>query len=403
MKSLHRAKWVVGLWCVCAAMPVSAFDAAYKPIDGGAWNVDDGPIPYFLNQAGSKDINDGSDLQTIRDAFRAWQCVKGTKVRVQEQASDGPAAVADDGKNALFWDETGAVGMGPATLGVTIGDATPGQLRKHADIAFNGADDKWSTDDGPTATDVGSIAVHEIGHFFGLDHPCDKPGGQETNCNGADRSVMTPVWNNGILRTPLPDDEAGIRALYPLADGDKSSCDGPFHKGERCSCDGECVDGLICIPGEGGDSVCAATCSANASDCGHGFACVLGVKGNASAAPGTCLHLADAAKKPAGAVCISNGECDSGTCTANLDVGRSVCLKGCKTDSDCDASNVCDNQRCLGTAADGNQCPDPNKKQGCGCNATEGASSPFGGVGGSLALAVLICLNARSRRGRGAL
>src|SRR4029077_19031931 len=126
-------------------------DQPYKLIPGGAWDVDSGPVHFVVAPAGSKDITDGSATKAVRAAFHAWQCIGKTKLRFQDDG-DGPAKQdLADGKNTVFWDETGIYGLGPGTLGLTIGDATPGVARKSADIIFNGFDasspapTKWST------------------------------------------------------------------------------------------------------------------------------------------------------------------------------------------------------------------------------------------------------------------
>jgi len=357
-----------------ASPEVAAYDGAYVLIDGGGWNIEAGPVPYSLEPAGSDDVADDSDLEALRTAFRAWACVPGTTLRFEESETPGVVAVEDDGVNSLFWDETGDFGLGPGTLGVTVGDAGQG-TRGQADIVFNGADSAWSTDEGPSAVDVGSIAVHEIGHFLGLDHPCDKSGGAEENCNGPERSIMTPAWDGVIGRNPLADDEEGVRALYP-DDGSGSGCDGPFRKGEACSCDDECVEGLVCVqPPGGGRSVCGDTCASDDSDCGLGFACVLGMPDGDDRAEGVCVKTADDAKPP-GAVCLNRGECASGTCALLFDLTRSICQEACEDDGDCTEGRSCYEGFCLGGTSH-EACPLP--PQTCGCSSSgRGCSCHWG-------------------------
>lgn len=386
---MKRHSPVVALVClVLAALGVGApaaraYDGAYLAIEGGAWDVESGPVPFSLDPAGSDDIEDDSDLQALRDAFRSWACVQGTKLRFEETEEPGVAAIEDDGVNTLFWDESGDYGLGPGTLGVTVGDAG-GASRAQADIVFNGSDSSWSTDDGPSAVDVGSIAIHEIGHFLGLDHPCDKPGGQEENCNGPERSIMTPVWDNAVGRAPLPDDEEGVRALYP-ADDEESRCDGPFRKGEACACDDECIEGLVCVvPPGGGKSLCGETCASDDSDCGAGFACVLGMPDGNDRSEGVCVKSEPDAKPP-GSVCINGGECAAGACALLFDLTRSICQESCDTDDDCTEGRACYEGFCLGGTSH-EACPVP--PEGCGCTASSAA--PASGLAGLAAMGVLI-------------
>ena len=357
------------LAAVCGGDAVWGFAGTYKAIEGGSFDPSTGPVRYALDPAGSHDIPDDADLLALRSSFRAWACVEGTSLRFSEDDEPGPAVVdLTDGRNSLFWDETGAAClMGPGTLGVTIGDAN-GTFRAQADICFNGADHGWTTDgnfrDGQA--DVGSIATHEIGHFIGLDHPCDGgDGSAETNCNGAERSVMTPVWNNEVFRRPLADDEEGLRSLYP-ADDSGSGCEGPFGPGERCGCDDDCVTGLLCVSQPDGDARCAAPCRADAADCGVGATCVLSSPGGgADSAGGVCVAVVS--DKPAGAVCNLGTECGSGTCSTLFSLGQRICVVACEKEQDC-AGGGCHEGICLGSF-DGQPCA--AEQGGCGCQVAD--------------------------------
>jgi uncharacterized protein (TIGR03382 family) len=380
---------------VTLAAPARAFDGAFVAIPGGAFDPEAGPVEYVLEPNGSDDISDGSDLQALRDAFRAWECVEGTSLRFLERDEAGPAELnLEDDKNTLFWDETGETGMGPGTLGITLGD-TGGNHRAAADIAFNGAAHDWSTDDVPSATDVGAIASHEIGHFLGLDHPCDVVGGEERNCNGPDRSVMTPAWGGELDRAPLADDEAGVKSLYP-GGNDGSGCDGPFRAGEKCTCSGECIEGLVCAALEGDDDLrCTAPCASDASDCGNGFSCVLNPPVGDEPASGTCVKTPET--RPNGSVCAASSECASGTCTLLFEVTRSVCQAACSSTADCEVG-VCFEGFCLG-GVDVVDCEEPPPECGCSTASPATAELPAPVGAGVVALVSTAWLLRRRRRG----
>lgn len=373
------------------ASSASAFDGAFKAL-GGVWDVEGGPITYVLDPTGSEDIADDSDLEAIRSAFRGWACVPGTSVRFEEGDEPGPRVVAtDDGVNTLFWDETGNdCLMGPGTLGVTVGDVGS-DPRNAADICFNGKDHTWGI---ATETDVQSIALHEIGHFIGLDHPCDNDQ-DPASCIPSTRALMFPSWSGAPEREPLESDIAGVVSLYPSSQGDPSGCEGPFRAGERCACNDECVDGLVCAPDGTGELRCGRTCSSRDRDCGSGSTCVLDVPQDGQDAVGLCIR-AGQNSKPAGSICGTGTECESGTCGALITLGASICQVRCTGDSDC-AGGSCFEDFCLGGFAS-EACPviEPD----CACTSAEASSSssspPAAGV--AVVTGVAILLLRRRRR-----
>lgn len=346
---------------LCSASPSHAFKLL-----GAAWNPDRGPITYSIEPSGSDDIADDSEAEALRTSFRRWSCNIKTSIRFIESPTPGVKALdLNDNINTLFWDETGEFGLGPATLGITLGNAPAeeGQtvVREAADIVFNGFDSTWSADDGPTAVDVQSIAMHEIGHWMGLDHPCTDD--TEADCLGADDAVMTPVYPGGLVRDPRTDDINGIQQMYPSTD--ESTCDGPFRAGEECVCNESCVAGLLCSPNaDGSKQVCSPTCDSGNSVCAPGFACILGIPDESGTTSGTCLQLATDARKPPASICENDAQCERGLCIAVASVGRSICRVSCAADEECPAGYACTDGVCLNAvAAGGLDCP----PEGCTC------------------------------------
>ncbi len=381
-----NARTVLSVALLLAALPAAAFGDAFKRIDGGAFDPEAGPIHYALEPQGSEDIDDDTDLDAIRAAFRAWACVEGTSVRFEEDEEPGPAQLDDsDGKNSLFWDETGdECGMGPGTLGITTGGAG-GTFRTQGDICFNGRDSEWGV---ASAVDVESIAMHEIGHLIGLDHPCDSDA-DPSSCLAPEETVMFPSWDGLNDREPRSSDIAGVTTLYPLTD--ESGCEGPFSAGEKCGCNDECVEGLLCVPDAAGQLRCGRACSSKARDCGPSASCVLDVPQDGGDAPGVCVT--GVANKPAGAVCGQGPECESGTCAPIISLGSSICLVVCDNDDDC-AGGSCFEGRCLG-GFESEECPstDEDSPKVCGCQSTS-SSAPWSGVA---AIAGLLWLRRRRR------
>lgn len=376
---------------------------AYKLI-GAKWDADKGPVPFHLEPSGSADISDGSDLEAVRQAFRAWSCVEGSSLRFIEGDVDGVKSVdLADGRNSVFWDEDGSFGLGPATLGVNFGAApqSPDEvvIRDASVIVFNGFDHEWSTDESASATDVASIALHESGHWLGLDHPCDDA--QETQCLGPEEAVMTPAYPGGLIREPRADDVAGVREIYPSTD--ESRCDGPFRQGEVCACNDECITGLLCTEALSGKQVCSPTCSAEDANCPVGFACVFGAAPTDGApAKGTCVRLAEDDLRPVASLCQRDSDCAAGLCVATSVIGRTVCKKSCTEDTDCpDGSYRCVNDVCVSRgASEGILCPAEPEPSACGCRAsTRQAPAPLG-VPFGMALAALL-MRRRQRPGSG--
>lgn len=392
------ALWLGVLWLGVLPLPSAH---AYNLL-GATWNSDLGPVPYHLEPSGSADISDGSDLDALRESFHRWACVPGSSLRFVEGSAAGVKEVdLSDGVNSLFWDEDGSFGLGPATLGVTVGAAPePGGsavIRDAADIVFNGADHTWATTESEVAAgkvDVASIAIHEIGHWLGLGHPCDDP--QETQCLGPDRAIMTPAYVGGLTREPRDDDIAGLLAMYPATD--ESRCEGPFRQGEACSCNDDCVNGLLCVDGVDGARVCSPTCTAAAADCPVGFACVLGPRpANGAPANGICRRVGASARTPVAALCERDTDCEVGLCLSTPVIGRTVCRKSCEAEDDCPMSYRCIEEVCVAQGAvEGTVCPASPEPDGSGCSCR--TTSP--GTVAVWALLLALVRGGRSRRPR---
>jgi MYXO-CTERM domain-containing protein len=336
------------------ASPAIAFEPS-----GEVWDIERGPVEYSLHPDGSGDIDDGSDLEAVRGAFDRWACADETSLRFRESTTPGVRDLnLGDGLNSVFWDENGSFGLGPATLGVTLGTAGS-EIRDAADIVFNGFDHVWTTDDTPSGdvTDIESIAVHEVGHLLGLDHPCQ-------DC--PDQSVMTPTYPGGNFRALKDDDVDGVNALYP-SDGE-STCTGPFREGEFCACDDECIGDLVCAPDPvTGGNTCTQTCAGDDTTCPAAYACVLSAAVGGNPARGVCLNT-QGLPRPTAAICVNDGDCAEGICLVVNAIGRTVCRVTCDADAECGDGYACFEGACVLRDLS-IECPD-GPPEGCGCRAT---------------------------------
>lgn len=208
-------------------------------------------VTYAIELAGSDDLPPEAALDAVRAGFRSWVDVDCATVTFQE-VGDAPdphatlaTTAAPDGRNDVVWIEDEAWPFGMYVLGVTAPIVGPDHRIAEADIAFNGVDWQWTTS-GNGGMDLESVAVHEIGHFIGVQHNI---GPFEL----AAQPTMAPYVASGVQsRTLEPDDQAAACFLYPatpytcLSDADcplllsQTFEQDDFYSGRfRCAHDGE--------------------------------------------------------------------------------------------------------------------------------------------------------------------
>ncbi len=227
MRSRPRLLLVL-LFCALLAAPAYSYLIEYvTPRGGGSpapshWDQGAFSVVWSLNSThpGSNVQGSRSVEDVIRASFNTWTGAPNTALSVTEGAPTNTSAAAADGTNLVCFVCSGDFSKDATTLAVTVtttadaagennyhgGQSTgPGQILD-ADILFNPSA-QFTTDGSGSGQDLQTVATHEIGHFFGLDH------------TGVVRAIMFPFAPP--VETSLSyDDVAAISFLYPKASPD---------------------------------------------------------------------------------------------------------------------------------------------------------------------------------------
>lgn len=172
---------------------------------GSAWAT--GGVPMHMQLAGGSGLSDGSaNFNAVATA--AMTIWNNTVNRVQFAPVQNSTVnrVDGDGLNQVFFDSTYyGTSFGANVLAITTRWTLDGTQRVEADLVFNSAI-QWDSYRGNLrgAWDLRRVALHELGHALGLDHPDER--GQS----------VTALMNSqlGNLDSLQPDDIAGGVSLY---------------------------------------------------------------------------------------------------------------------------------------------------------------------------------------------
>lgn len=179
------------------------------------WDQSAFPIVWTLNPTTGSNISGSPVAGAIQASFNAWTSAPNTSLFVTRGADTTQTTFGADGVNLVCFVCQGDFSKDSSTLAVTFTTtANAGQNDLHggtakfngqivdADILFNPSV-KFSVGSGSNQ-DLQTVATHEIGHFFGLDH------------SAVVAAMMFP-FAPPLRHTLGYDDVAGISQLYPKA------------------------------------------------------------------------------------------------------------------------------------------------------------------------------------------
>ena len=224
---MNRTRWtLLSLLLLLAllAIPASSHLAEYvRPSTGGGppqpsrWDFSAVRVTWSLNPRTGANIQGSRTVaDVIQSSFNTWTSAPNASLSATRGADSSLNAAAFDGINLICFVCNGDFSKESETLAVTVtttADA-PGEDNKHggvssftgqmmdADILFNPTTSFSTNTSGTSSQDLQTVATHEIGHFFGLDH------------SGVVRAIMYP-FAPSVETTLSYDDVAGISALYP--------------------------------------------------------------------------------------------------------------------------------------------------------------------------------------------
>jgi len=290
------------------AVGVASAAQAWEPIDSSrpTWGT---PAPYTLHSAGSADLGFATTEAEVRRGMDDWTRVACTSLRTTYGGTASSLPRGGDGASGIGWIESGWPHDSNA-----IGVTSPRYWRNitEADMQMNGVNFTWLTGAGRGGmVNTYSIVAHEGGHYYGLGH------------SSVSSAMMFYAYGGGIGSIGT-DDQNGICALYPGSGSDCSTT--------GCPSGYECTGGM-CVRMMGDGGIC--------SPCTSGSEC----------SSGGCLGYPDG-NGYCGAPCTTSSDCGGDTCVGVSD-GSRQCVRvrggtpdctgmaGCRTDSDCSASQVC--------------------------------------------------------------
>lgn len=205
-----------------AAAPSPALDGTgkgYTLFDDARWFLPDSgtPVSYLIDQAGDATVGFNASQKAIAAAFAAWTNVAdsplvmesgGTTTATANSFCDGFSKIIFNDPFDEITDPSGCGGVLAISGYCASGplkefNGTPFREIVESDVIFN---DGWSGCSVWRSKNVAEVATHELGHTIGLAHSADPSA-----------TMYAFAHFDGRGAGLGPDDEAGVRFLYPVA------------------------------------------------------------------------------------------------------------------------------------------------------------------------------------------
>jgi hypothetical protein len=173
---------------------------------GWTWDDSELPVRVAYNPTGAPP-NIGPDA--VIGALDAWSTVPGSRFAYKYGGfTDRPASLRDtgpDGANVIAWQSL------DCSAGCVLGVTTKETVHE-SDLILN-SNPGANLGNGSNGTaDARTVILHETGHMAGLEHSCPAPFGV---CTTDEVNAVMYYQYRGTMRKLMPDDIAGISALYP--------------------------------------------------------------------------------------------------------------------------------------------------------------------------------------------
>jgi hypothetical protein len=211
-------KWLFGfllLVAIALALLYTRPAFSYLPNLNGAtpWTWANATTHWDLNSSVGSNVLGGSVVSVLSNSFGTWAGAPNTSLHISQGAQSQLTTAGNDGVNLICFvcndsQFDGSNGNVSDTIAFTIDTVQSNGQIIDADMLFNPkftflVGSATCPSGNTNCEDLQSIATHEIGHFFGLDH------------SAIAAAVMYPFQGDASMRNLGYDDVAGISSTYP--------------------------------------------------------------------------------------------------------------------------------------------------------------------------------------------